>query len=188
MNIQISSDTPALVKKIIGSKNLSENKNGNIDNATLNIDSFNTPYMDNSIITITNIETYYSELGLLSAPLLTEASLESKGLRISSESSSNPLSSILNTNSEVKYLYDETCSMLKKSTESIEIVSKETHLLLSIQYVVNCSFIISNDLSKYYLMNKIKTTDVYWTRVIDNINSLCKSLIKSLNLFLCNLA
>ena len=180
MNIQISSDTPALVKKIIGSKNLSENKNGNIDNATLNIDSFNTPYMDNSIITITNIETYYSELGLLSAPLLTEASLESKGLRISSESSSNPLSSILNTNSEVKYLYDETCRMLKKSTESIEIVSKETHLLLSIQYVVNCSFIISNDLSKYYLMNKIKTTDVYWTRVIDNINSLCKSLIKSL--------
>ncbi len=64
MDIKIASNTPTLVKKILGSNTFNSSENGSVDTQTFTICS-NTSYMDNSAITITNIETYYSDLGLL---------------------------------------------------------------------------------------------------------------------------
>ena len=97
MDIQTTSNIPALVNQIIGSSELSENENGSISNAVVNINADGTSYEDNSAITITNIETSYSHLGILSSPLTSEVLPQLKGLKIFSKPAMDKLSSLLNT-------------------------------------------------------------------------------------------
>ena len=180
MDIQIASNTPALVNQIIGSSQLAQSENGSIINAVVNIDSLEKSYTDNSVITITSIETYYSELGLLSSPLTAEALQESKSLKVSSGSLSSTYSSILNTDLQVKSLYEEASNMINNSTESIDTITKETYLLLSIQYLVNCSLAISDNLAHYCSIDTTLYNDIYLNKIIKNINNIGKSFSKLL--------
>lgn len=180
MDIQTTSNTPALVNQIIGSSELSENENGSISNAVVNINADGTSYEDNSAITITNIETSYSHLGILSSPLTSEVLPQLKGLKIFSKPAMDKLSSLLNTDLKLKSLYDETSEMLKNSTETNENISKDTHLLLALQYLVNCCLVIGDNLSDNYLHIMPLQNDDDVKEIIKNVINISISLSKSL--------
>ncbi|WP_294394949.1 hypothetical protein [uncultured Clostridium sp.] len=180
MDIQTASNTPALVNQIIGSSELSENENGSIRNAVVNINADGTSYEDNSAITITNIETSYSHLGILSSPLTSEVLQQLKGLKISSKPVVDKSSSLLNTDLKLKLLYDETTEMLKNSTETNVNISKDTHILLALQYLVNCCLVIGDNLSDNYLQIMPLQTNDDLKEIIKNLINISISLSNSL--------
>lgn len=180
MDIQTASNTPALVNQIIGSSELSENENGSIRNAVVNINADGTSYEDNSAITITNIETSYSHLGILSSPLTSEVLQQLKGLKISSKPVVDKSSSLLNTDLKLKLLYDETTEMLKNSTETNVNISKDTHILLALQYLVNCCLVIGDNLSDNYLQIMPLQTNDDLKEIINNLINISISLSNSL--------
>ncbi|GEQ21640.1 hypothetical protein CBU02nite_21460 [Clostridium butyricum] len=146
MDIKIASNTPTLVKKILGSNTFNSSENGSVDTQTFTICS-NTSYMDNSAITITNIETYYSDLGLLNVLSDTTSTERLTTLNLSKDISEESIPSVINTIPNINKLYEETLQMLNNSADSKDYISKETYLLLGLQNLVNIDFTISDYIS-----------------------------------------
>lgn len=146
MDIKIASNTPTLVKKILGSNTFNSSENGSVDTQTFTICS-NTSYMDNSAITITNIETYYSDLGLLNVLSDTTSTERLTTLNLSKDISEESIPSVINTIPNINKLYEETLQMLNNSSDSKDYISKETYLLLGLQNLVNIDFTISDYIS-----------------------------------------
>ncbi|WP_321998780.1 hypothetical protein [Clostridium butyricum] len=146
MDIKIASNTPTLVKKILGSNTFNSSENGSVDTQTFTICS-NTSYMDNSAITITNIETYYSDLGLLNVLSDTTSTERLTTLNLSKDISEESIPSVINTIPNINKLYEETLQMLNNSSYSKDYISKETYLLLGLQNLVNIDFTISDYIS-----------------------------------------
>lgn len=146
MDIKIASNTPTLVKKILGSNTFNSSENGSVDTQTFTICS-NTSYMDNSAITITNIETYYSDLGLLNILSDTTSTERLTTLNLSKDISEESIPSVINTIPNINKLYEETLQMLNNSSDSKDYISKETYLLLGLQNLVNIDFTISDYIS-----------------------------------------
>lgn len=146
MDIKIASNTPTLVKKILGSNTFNSSENGSVDTQTFTICS-NTSYMDNSAITITNIETYYSDLGLLNILSDTTSTERLTTLNLSKDISEESIPSVINTIPNINKLYEETLQMLNNSSNSKDYISKETYLLLGLQNLVNIDFTISDYIS-----------------------------------------
>lgn len=146
MDIKIASNTPTLVKKILGSNTFNSSENGSVDTQTFTICS-NTSYMDNSAITITNIETYYSDLGLLNVLSDTTSTERVTTLNLSKDISEESIPSVINTIPNINKLYEETLQMLNNSSDSKDYISKETYLLLGLQNLVNIDFTISDYIS-----------------------------------------
>ncbi|MGG7145814.1 hypothetical protein ACQPVA_03400 [Clostridium butyricum] len=146
MDIKIASNTPTLVKKILGSNTFNSSENGSVDTQTFTICS-NTSYMDNSAITITNIETYYSDLGLLNVLSDTTSTERLATLNLSKDISEESIPSVINTIPNINKLYEETLQMLNNSADSKDYISKETYLLLGLQNLVNIDFTISDYIS-----------------------------------------
>ncbi|WP_455819276.1 hypothetical protein [Clostridium butyricum] len=146
MDIKIASNTPTLVKKILGSNTFNSSENGSVDTQTFTLCS-NTSYMDNSAITITNIETYYSDLGLLN--VLSDATSTERvtTLNLSKDISEESIPSVINTIPNINKLYEETLQMINNSADSKDYISKETYLLLGLQNLVNIDFTISDYIS-----------------------------------------
>jgi hypothetical protein len=144
MEIKIASNTPAIVKKILGNKTFSLDEIGFKDNENFTIDCDTSSFIDNSKITITNIETYYSDLGLLNPPLITSYNNNLNILKLSKDISKENMTSILETITDVKTLYDDISLNIENSTEASDYISKETYLLLALQSLVNMSHIISS--------------------------------------------
>lgn len=146
MDIKIASNTPTLVKKILGSNTFNSSENGSVDTQTFTICS-NTSYTDNSAITITNIETYYSDLGLLNILSDTTSTERLTTLNLSKDISEESIPSVINTIPNINKLYEETLQMLNNSSDSKDYISKETYLLLGLQNLVNIDFTISDYIS-----------------------------------------
>ena len=146
MDIKIASNTPTLVKKILGSNTFNSSENGSVDTQTFTLCS-NTSYMDNSAITITNIETYYSDLGLLNILSDTTSTERLTTLNLSKDISEESIPSVINTIPNINKLYEETLQMLNNSADSKDYISKETYLLLGLQNLVNIDFTISDYIS-----------------------------------------
>lgn len=146
MDIKIASNTPTLVKKILGSNTFNSSENGSVDTQTFTICS-NTSYMDNSAITITNIETYYSDLGLLNILSDTTSTERLTTLNLSKDISEESMPSVIDTIPNINKLYEETLQMLNNSSDSKDYISKETYLLLGLQNLVNIDFTISDYIS-----------------------------------------
>lgn len=146
MDIKIASNTPTLVKKILGSNTFNSSENGSVDTQTFTICS-NTSYMDNSAITITNIETYYSDLGLLNVLSDTTSTERLTTLNLSKDISEESIPSVINTIPNINKLYEETLQMINNSADSKDYISKETYLLLGLQNLVNIDFTISDYIS-----------------------------------------
>lgn len=146
MDIKIASNTPTLVKKILGSNTFNSSENGSVDTQTFTLCS-NTSYMDNSAITITNIETYYSDLGLLNVLSDTTSTERVTTLNLSKDISEESIPSVINTIPNINKLYEETLQMLNNSADSKDYISKETYLLLGLQNLVNIDFTISDYIS-----------------------------------------
>ena len=146
MDIKIASNTPTLVKKILGSNTFNSSENGSVDTQTFTICS-NTSYTDNSAITITNIETYYSDLGLLHILSDTTSTERLTTLNLSKDISEESIPSVINTIPNINKLYEETLQMLNNSSDSKDYISKETYLLLGLQNLVNIDFTISDYIS-----------------------------------------
>lgn len=146
MDIKIASNTPTLVKKILGSNTFNSSENGSVDTQTFTICS-NTSYMNNSAITITNIETYYSDLGLLNILSDTTSTERLTTLNLSKDISEESIPSVINTIPNINKLYEETLQMLNNSSDSKDYISKETYLLLGLQNLVNIDFTISDYIS-----------------------------------------
>ncbi|APF24366.1 hypothetical protein [Clostridium butyricum] len=146
MDIKIASNTPTLVKKILGSNTFNSSGNGSVDTQTFTICS-NTSYMDNSAITITNIETYYSDLGLLNILSDTTSTERLTTLNLSKDISEESMPSVIDTIPNINKLYEETLQMLNNSSDSKDYISKETYLLLGLQNLVNIDFTISDYIS-----------------------------------------
>lgn len=146
MDIKIASNTPTLVKKILGSNTFNSSENGSVDTQTFTICS-NTSYMDNSAITITNIETYYSDLGLLNILSDTTSTERLTTLNLSKDISEESMLSVIDTIPNINKLYEETLQMLNNSSDSKDYISKETYLLLGLQNLVNIDFTISDYIS-----------------------------------------
>lgn len=146
MDIKIASNTPTLVKKILGSNTFNSSENGSVDTQTFTICS-NTSYMDNSAITITNIETYYSDLGLLNVLSDTTSTERVTTLNLSKDISEESIPSVINTIPNINKLYEETLQMINNSADSKDYISKETYLLLGLQNLVNIDFTISDYIS-----------------------------------------
>lgn len=146
MDIKIASNTPTLVKKILGSNTFNSSENGSVDTQTFTICS-NTSYMDNSAITITNIETYYSDLGLLNILSDTTSTERLTTLNLSKDISEESIPSVINTIPNINKLYEETLQMINNSADSKDYISKETYLLLGLQNLVNIDFTISDYIS-----------------------------------------
>lgn len=146
MDIKIASNTPTLVKKILGSNTFNSSENGSVDTQTFTLCS-NTSYMDNSAITITNIETYYSDLGLLNVLSDTTSTERLTTLNLSKDISEESIPSVINTIPNINKLYEETLQMLNNSSDSKDYISKETYLLLGLQNLVNIDFTISDYIS-----------------------------------------
>lgn len=146
MDIKIASNTPTLVKKILGSNTFNSSENGSVDTQTFTLCS-NTSYMDNSAITITNIETYYSDLGLLNVLSDTTSTERVTTLNLSKDISEESIPSVINTIPNINKLYEETLQMINNSADSKDYISKETYLLLGLQNLVNIDFTISDYIS-----------------------------------------
>ncbi|WP_394884390.1 hypothetical protein [Clostridium butyricum] len=146
MDIKIASNTPTLVKKILGSNTFNSSENGSVDTQTFTICS-NTSYTDNSAITITNIETYYSDLGLLNILSDTTSTEKLTTLNLSKDISEESMPSVIDTIPNINKLYEETLQMLNNSSDSKDYISKETYLLLGLQNLVNIDFTISDYIS-----------------------------------------
>ncbi|WP_455799755.1 hypothetical protein [Clostridium butyricum] len=146
MDIKIASNTPTLVKKILGSNTFNSSENGSVDTQTFTICS-NTSYTDNSAITITNIETYYSDLGLLNILSDTTSTERLTTLNLSKDISEESIPSVINTIPNINKLYEETLQMINNSADSKDYISKETYLLLGLQNLVNIDFTISDYIS-----------------------------------------
>lgn len=146
MDIKIASNTPTLVKKILGSNTFNSSENGSVDTQTFTLCS-NTFYMDNSAITITNIETYYSDLGLLNVLSDTTSTERVTTLNLSKDISEESIPSVINTIPNINKLYEETLQMINNSADSKDYISKETYLLLGLQNLVNIDFTISDYIS-----------------------------------------
>ncbi|MEW9923378.1 hypothetical protein AB2T63_00190 [Clostridium butyricum] len=146
MDIKIASNTPTLVKKILGSNTFNSSENGSVDTQTFTLCS-NTSYMDNSAITITNIETYYSDLGLLNILSDTTSTERLTTLNLSKDISEESIPSVINTIPNINKLYEETLQMINNSADSKDYISKETYLLLGLQNLVNIDFTISDYIS-----------------------------------------
>lgn len=146
MDIKIASNTPTLVKKILGSNTFNSSENGSVDTQTFTICS-NTSYTDNSAITITNIETYYSDLGLLNVLSDTTSTERVTTLNLSKDISEESIPSVINTIPNINKLYEETLQMINNSADSKDYISKETYLLLGLQNLVNIDFTISDYIS-----------------------------------------
>lgn len=146
MDIKIASNTPTLVKKILGSNTFNSSENGSVDTQTFTICS-NTSYTDNSAITITNIETYYSDLGLLNILSDTTSTERLTTLNLSKDISEESMPSVIDTIPNINKLYEETLQMLNNSSDSKDYISKETYLLLGLQNLVNIDFTISDYIS-----------------------------------------
>lgn len=146
MDIKIASNTPTLVKKILGSNTFNSSENGSVDTQTFTICS-NTSYTDNSAITITNIETYYSDLGLLNILSDTTSTERLTTLNLSKDISEESIPSVIDTIPNINKLYEETLQMLNNSSDSKDYISKETYLLLGLQNLVNIDFTISDYIS-----------------------------------------
>lgn len=146
MDIKIASNTPTLVKKILGSNTFNSSENGSVDTQTFTLCS-NTSYMDNSAITITNIETYYSDLGLLNVLSDTTSTERVTTLNLSKDISEESIPSVINTIPNINKLYGETLQMINNSADSKDYISKETYLLLGLQNLVNIDFTISDYIS-----------------------------------------
>ncbi|MFR8043852.1 MAG: hypothetical protein ACLU7E_17330 [Clostridium butyricum] len=146
MDIKIASNTPTLVKKILGSNTFNSSENGSVDTQTFTICS-NTSYTDNSAITITNIETYYSDLGLLNILSDTTSTERLTTLNLSKDISEESMPSVIDTIPSINKLYEETLQMLNNSSDSKDYISKETYLLLGLQNLVNIDFTISDYIS-----------------------------------------
>ena len=146
MDIKIASNTPTLVKKILGSNTFNSSENGSVDTQTFTLCS-NTFYMDNSVITITNIETYYSDLGLLNVLSDTTSTERVTTLNLSKDISEESIPSVINTIPNINKLYEETLQMINNSADSKDYISKETYLLLGLQNLVNIDFTISDYIS-----------------------------------------
>ena len=146
MGIKIASNTPTLVKKILGSNTFNSSENGSVDTQTFTLCS-NTSYMDNSAITITNIETYYSDLGLLNILSDTTSTERLTTLNLSKDISEESIPSVINTIPNINKLYEETLQMINNSADSKDYISKETYLLLGLQNLVNIDFTISDYIS-----------------------------------------
>lgn len=146
MDIKIASNTLTLVKKILGSNTFNSSENGSVDTQTFTLCS-NTSYMDNSAITITNIETYYSDLGLLNVLSDTTSTERVTTLNLSKDISEESIPSVINTIPNINKLYEETLQMINNSADSKDYISKETYLLLGLQNLVNIDFTISDYIS-----------------------------------------
>lgn len=146
MDIKIASNTPTLVKKILGSNTFNSSENGSVYTQTFTLCS-NTSYMDNSAITITNIETYYSDLGLLNVLSDTTSTERVTTLNLSKDISEESIPSVINTIPNINKLYEETLQMINNSADSKDYISKETYLLLGLQNLVNIDFTISDYIS-----------------------------------------
>lgn len=146
MDIKIASNTPTLVKKILGSNTFNSSENVSVDTQTFTLCS-NTSYMDNSAITITNIETYYSDLGLLNVLSDTTSTERVTTLNLSKDISEESIPSVINTIPNINKLYEETLQMINNSADSKDYISKETYLLLGLQNLVNIDFTISDYIS-----------------------------------------
>ena len=146
MDIKIASNTPTLVKKILGSNTFNSSENGSVDTQTFTLCS-NTFYMENSAITITNIETYYSDLGLLNVLSDTTSTERVTTLNLSKDISEESIPSVINTIPNINKLYEETLQMINNSADSKDYISKETYLLLGLQNLVNIDFTISDYIS-----------------------------------------
>lgn len=146
MDIKIASNTPALLKKILGSNTFDISENGSVDKQTFTISS-NASYSDNSIITITNIETSYSDLGLLRIPSNTASAKRLNTLNLSRDISQEPINSVVDVIPDVKKIYEEILLMLKNSSDAHDYISKETYLLLALQNLVNIDYKISDYIS-----------------------------------------
>ncbi|MDU3089859.1 MAG: hypothetical protein E7B13_10490 [Clostridium sp.] len=103
--------------------------------------------MDNSAITITNIETYYSDLGLLNVLSDTTSTERVTTLNLSKDISEESIPSVINTIPNINKLYEETLQMINNSADSKDYISKETYLLLGLQNLVNIDFTISDYIS-----------------------------------------
>lgn len=149
MDIKIASNTPALVKKILGSNTFTSSDEGNIDKQIFTIDSTALSYTDNSVITITSIETYYSALGLLNTPSDTATAERLNTINLPKDISEELVPPVVETIPDLKKSYDEILTILTDSTEAHDYILKETYLLLGLQNLVNIDY----TLSEYFATN-----------------------------------
>lgn len=174
MDIIKASNTPTLINQIIGNGTFLVNIPSTLEDQTIVINKSSIIYDNNSIINISNIEVSYTDLGLLNAPII---SANTKNPQVTFENFSkfvkpNSDESIIDNEPYLKSLYDEIILYKNKSSDSKDIISRETYMLLSIQSIVNllnsiCNFILLNDEIKNQ-----KNSDSFYTIIFDICNSL----------------
>ena len=141
----MASNTPALVNQVIGNSTISNNDTVIAASQTVTIENTTSSYVDNSTIIITDIQTDYSDIGILPQPLTSISSEDFNTLKISYNDFENNSPSIIENVSEIKYKYDYIILLLDNIANTDCQVSKETYLLLAIQNLLDCTHRISKN-------------------------------------------
>lgn len=184
MDIKQAINTPVLINKVIGTNTVSKSSSGHIDNQTITISSDTSLCIDNSPISINNIEISYSNMGLLTQPPISISSQVNK-----LKSYNNTLSSSLNfsikpliySNIELNSLYEKLASGINDSLSSKDYISKETYMLLSVQTLSNliksiCETYLNDDQLKNHDKNTTNFTIII-TKLLNGLLYLSNGII-----------